>query len=260
MTMIRHLNCGILHKPPGPVASCHCLLLDDPSGALALIDSGIGMKDVSDPVGRLGHSLIDQAGFRFHSQLTAVEQIRGLGLRPEDVRHVVLTHGDPDHAGGLSDFPRAQVHVASEELASIRSGHIRYVAKQFEDLIDWQTYDIDDTNWFGLPARKIELGFTADVLLVPLFGHTKGHCGVAVSQGSEWFLHAGDAYYLRVELSRDDHPVSQLAELRADDDVARRESLDRIRKIARNYGDQVTICGYHDIDELPAALRNEPDR
>ena len=35
-----------------------------------------------------------------------------------------------------------------------------------------------------------------DVLLVPLRGHTRGHCGVAVRRPSGgWFLHAGDAYF-----------------------------------------------------------------
>ncbi|MFI9650753.1 hypothetical protein ACIHAA_31375 [Streptomyces sp. NPDC052040] len=34
-----------------------------------------------------------------------------------------------------------------------------------------------------------------DILLVPLFGHTHGHCGVAVACGGEWLLAAGDAYF-----------------------------------------------------------------
>jgi len=34
-----------------------------------------------------------------------------------------------------------------------------------------------------------------EILLVPLFGHTLGHCGVAVQDGEGWMLHAGDAYF-----------------------------------------------------------------
>jgi hypothetical protein len=29
--------------------------------------------------------------------------------------------------------------------------------------------------------------------LVPLFGHTRGHCGVAIRNGSGWLFHVGDA-------------------------------------------------------------------
>jgi glyoxylase-like metal-dependent hydrolase (beta-lactamase superfamily II) len=40
----------------------------------------------------------------------------GLGYQPQDVRHIVLTHLDLDHVGGLRDFPHAEVHVYAEEL------------------------------------------------------------------------------------------------------------------------------------------------
>jgi glyoxylase-like metal-dependent hydrolase (beta-lactamase superfamily II) len=52
------------------------------------------------------------AGFLFHEEDTTVRQVEKLGFRTKDVTHVVLTHCDPDHAGGLADFPHADVHVA----------------------------------------------------------------------------------------------------------------------------------------------------
>ena len=66
-----------------------------------------------------------------------------------------------------------------------------------------------------------------------------------------WLFHVGDAYYLRAELSTDDHPVSVLATQRADDDLQRRESLDHLRRIAQIYAEQVELFGYHDFTELP---------
>jgi glyoxylase-like metal-dependent hydrolase (beta-lactamase superfamily II) len=38
-----------------------------------------------------------------------------LGFSPRDVRHIVLTHLDFDHAGGLDDFPWAMVHLLRRE-------------------------------------------------------------------------------------------------------------------------------------------------
>jgi glyoxylase-like metal-dependent hydrolase (beta-lactamase superfamily II) len=91
----------------------------------------------------------------------------------------------------------------------------------------------------------------AEVLLVPLFGHTLGHCGVAIRQGDRWVLHAGDAYYLRVELDTDDHPVSALTAQRADDNSKRVASLEHLRRLARDHAAEIDLFGYHDFAEFP---------
>ncbi len=250
MTAIHHINCGTLVVPSYPTVVCHCLLLQE-GERLALIDAGIGLQDVRNPVGRLGQPLIEMAGFQFNEWDTAVRRIEAAGLSPGDVRHVVLTHGDPDHAGGLADFPNAQVHVSEEELAQLTSGHWRYVSTQIAHGPSWKAYGRSARQWFGLEARLVEVGFSSEVLLIPLFGHTLGHCGVAVQQKDRWLLHVGDAYYLRTELTTDDHPVSLIAAQRADDDAQRRASLEHLRRLVRDHGDEVDVIGYHDLTELP---------
>jgi glyoxylase-like metal-dependent hydrolase (beta-lactamase superfamily II) len=250
MTRIHHINCGTLLVPDSPTVICHCLLLEDESG-LALVDAGIGLADVQNPVERLGQELIDLTGFQFNEHDTAVRRIEKLGFAVEDVQHIVLTHCDPDHVGGLADFPQAEGHVGSEELAHAHSGHWRYVPRQFDHEPRWKTYERTSSDWFGLEARPVSLGFSSEVLLIPLFGHTLGHCGVAIQQGDRWLLHVGDAYYLRAELTADNHPVSALAAQRADDDPLRRSSLAELRRLWRDHGDQIEMFGYHDISELP---------
>lgn len=251
MTTIHHINCGTLLVPSYPTVVCHCLLLQD-GERLALIDTGIGLRDIRNPIERLGQPLIDLAGFQFNESDTAVRRIEAAGLSPGDVGHIVLTHGDPDHAGGLADFPNAHVHVSEEEQARIAGGHWRYVPSQFDHGPSWKTYGPSARKWFGLTARPVEIGFSSEVLLIPLFGHTLGHCGVAVQQEGKWLLHVGDAYYLRVELTTDDHPVSLLAAQRADDDAQRRASLEQLRRLVRAHSDEVDVIGYHDLSELPA--------
>lgn len=251
MTKVHHVNGGTLHAPPSPEAACHCLLLEDAAG-LALVDAGIGLLDVRDPVGRIGQQVIDLGGFQFDERETVVRRIEALGFRPRDVKHVLLTHADPDHAGGLADFPEAAVHVSSEELAAVRDGHFRYQPPQFAHGPRWVSDGPAARDWFGLEARTVPLGFASEVLLVPLFGHTRGHSGVAIRQGDRWLLHVGDAYYLRVELETDEHPVSALTAARADDDDKRRASLGQLRRLSRDHSSQVTMFGYHDFGEFPA--------
>ena len=250
MTRIHHINCGTLLVPSFPTVVCHCLLLEDETG-LALVDSGIGWLDVQNPVERLGQQLIDMAGFQFNEHDTAVRRIEQLGFSTDDVRHIVMTHCDPDHAGGLADFPNAQIHIAEEELSHALSGHWRYIPRQFQHNPRWQTCGAVQRQWFGLEARPVSLGFSSEVLLIPLFGHTLGHCGVAVQQGERWLLHVGDAYYLRAELTEEQHPVSALAAQRAENDKWRRSSLSELRRLFNDHGDEIQMTGYHDITELP---------
>lgn len=261
---VHHLNCGVLHAPPNPPAACHCVLLED-NGRLALIDTGIGLNDVARPMERIGRTAIEAAGFQFHERLTAVRQVESLGFRVADVTDVVLTHGDPDHAGGLADFPGAAVHISEEEVARLGVGSARYSQAQFAHGPRFVSYGRSTARWLGIEARPLPPLAGAEAFLIPLFGHTLGHCGVAVRDGARWLLHVGDAYYLRVELSSDDHPVSALAALRADDDAMRRRSLNVLRDVARDHPQEVTMFGYHDFSEfhgggareIAAALKNQ---
>jgi glyoxylase-like metal-dependent hydrolase (beta-lactamase superfamily II) len=68
---------------------------------------------------------------------------------------------------------------------------LAYDATDFAHGPSWVLYDKVDSAWLGL--ESIRLPFVPSMYLVPLFGHTKGHCGVAVQDGSRWVFHASDA-------------------------------------------------------------------
>lgn len=251
--LIEHVNFGWLHKPPLPPASCHCLLIQTHTGVV-LVDTGIGMQDVADPQQRIGTAAIEAAGFKFLPDVTAIRQLQSRGIAASAVTDIVLTHCDSDHVGGLADFPNARVHVASEEKQNLDSGNPRYSPQQFSHGPKWQTYAENDDEVLGLPSRQLQMSADLEIHLVPLFGHTNGHCGVAVRDQDSWVLHVGDAYYLRAELTNDQHPVSELARLRADNDQLRRQSLDKLRRLTARTDVKLTYFGYHDITELPGTI------
>lgn len=254
MLTVEHLNAGWIQVPNGPRASCHCLVVRDGSSAV-LVDTGIGLADVRRPAERIGQALIDAVGFQFNEADTAIRQLAARGIAAGDVRHLILTHLDPDHAGGLADFPAAAVHVSAEELAAVQRGDDpRYLPIQFAHGPKWQVHGPSGERWFDFEARRLDAGLAEPLWLIPLFGHTAGQCGVAIPQGERWLLHVGDAYYLRAELTDPNHPVDALAAARAADDRLRRATLDHLRQLARNHP-EVDLVGYHDISELPETLR-----
>ncbi|MCG8605674.1 MBL fold metallo-hydrolase [bacterium] len=253
MLTIEHVNFGWLHAPPLPPACCHCLIIRTDSG-VALIDTGIGTQDIANPDARIGREAIEAAGFQFIPVVTAIHQLGMLGIKRSDVTDIIMTHCDPDHAGGLSDFPDASVHIAAEEKHNIDSGNSRYSLAQFVHRPAWVTYDTNNCDTLGLPSRLVRTSLDVDIRLIPLFGHTNGHCGVAVCENETCILHVGDAYYLRDELTNLNHPVDELAILRADNNQLRLASLNTLRRLTKRPDVKLSYFGYHDVAELPAQI------
>ncbi len=182
---------------------CHCLLAETNDG-LALVDTGIGLGDIATPM-RLGRKWVRQTTPRLDPAETAVQQVKALGFSPADVRHILLTHLDRDHAGGVPDFPNAKVHVHRREHDMAVANRIaapkgRYITEQWQHGPAWAFYDGGGEDWFGFTGVRALGDREPDILMVPLPGHTLGHCGIAVRGKDKWLLHAGDAYFFHGEL------------------------------------------------------------
>lgn len=255
---ISHLNCGSVRTieatydgpQPAPAVN-HCLLVETDTEGLVLVETGLGLGDIRDPGGTLGTAWVEMTRPALAEEETAVRQITRLGHAPSDVRHIIVTHLDVDHSGGLPDFPDAQVHVMAAELdaASAEAPSFRYRPAHWAHGPQWVTYPHEsDEQWFGFTAVQPK-GLPQEIKLIPLGGHTAGHAGVALHNGERWLLHCGDAYYYHRELGelKETHPLLDIVQTRSQVHRELRIGTQaRLRELVRDHGEQVDVFSAHD--------------
>lgn len=267
---IHHLNCistcplggRLMDGRSRPMVArghlaCHCLLVEAPDG-LVLVDTGLGLQDVANPRSRLSGFFLAMLRPEFREEMTAVRQVQRLGFQPSDVRHILLSHLDFDHAGGLDDFPQATVHMlgAERDHAEAQRSWLdrqRFRPQQWGSKARWRTYARNSGEaWMGFEGVRALDGVAPELLLVPLPGHTHGHAGIAVDTGAGWKLLAADAYFHEHEMNLDPRCPPGLRfyqwmmELDRDARLRNQERLRALR--AGNAG--VEIFCSHDIAEF----------
>lgn len=193
---IHFLNCYTCgSRIPHPLQTgMLCLLIETEQG-LVLVDTGLGREDYvkKSTMIRIFEAIMIVP---MDPEEAAIRQIARLGHQPEDVRHIVLTHLHFDHCGGLPDFPHAKIHVHRREHEAF-TGRIRhwsqfaYVRRHIAHQPEFVLYEESRERWYDFPAVRLPLA--PEMWLIPLFGHTLGHCGVAVKTETGWLFQVGDA-------------------------------------------------------------------
>ncbi|WP_329787958.1 MBL fold metallo-hydrolase [Lentzea sp. DG1S-22] len=252
---VHHLNCATFRPPlvaGGLVA--HCLLVETDQG-LVLVDTGFGMNEMTNPkatIDPLSRKLLQPV---LDINETAISQVERRGYTADDVRHVLLTHLDLDHAGGLRDFPKATVHVLDSELEAASNPRnvkerARYPKAQREG-VTFRTHRAEGEDWFGFQAVQDVAGLPDDILLVPLIGHTRGHTGVAVKGDDGWMLHAGDAYFYRGEVETPPSTIFALKLTARQTETIREQRLSNVERLRelKARGEVEVFCA-HDPVEL----------
>jgi glyoxylase-like metal-dependent hydrolase (beta-lactamase superfamily II) len=263
---VHHLSCGSLCPNGARLINgeggwlerghivCHCLAIEAKDG-LILVDTGFGMEDARNPR-QLG-AVFGAMNASPRAETTALRQLEALGFGAADVRSIVTTHLDPDHSGGLPDFPEAEIHALSTELDAAMHprlrDRLRYLEAHWKHGPRWVRHDPGGEEWLGFESVRILPGTEAEILLIPLFGHTLGHSGVALRRDDGWLLHCGDAYFNHGEVQTPPGcpPGLRLFQnLNAADNKVRKSNRERLRELSASRGGEVTLVCSHDPYEL----------
>lgn len=178
-------------------------------------------------------------------QLSA--NLKAAGIRPEQVGHILLTHGHSDHICGAVDaqgqtaFPNAVMWISDTEYRHWHSDETRAaLPPDFRFLVDQIRTAIAPYERAGRLKRfkaGDKLPLDAQVFATP--GHTPGHTSYLFNGGREKLLVWGDVLIT---------PAVQFAEPQAlfaadeDKETAKRSRLDMLQRASQNGW---TVAGAH---------------
>lgn len=151
-----------------------------------LWDAGLPKKYLAGP--------IVEGTFRTGLDRTIVDQLKVLGLRPEDITYVAVSHAHFDHAGQVNDFPNATLIIQRAELEAMAD-----TAKASQHYIDGALFS---THVAGGSLKRVkvvdgDVDLFGDGTLKTIWtpGHTPGsmallvdlkHAGPYVLSGDQW--------------------------------------------------------------------------
>ena len=118
----------------------------------------------------------DGAGFPMSVFKTPVESLADIGITPDDITDIIVTHAHHDHIEGVHHFPRATIHIQNDEYARGK----KYIPEGF------------CVNTFDevLPLCR-------GVLVRSIGGHSVGSCIVELDGDDTTYVVSGDECYSR---------------------------------------------------------------
>lgn len=231
-----------------------CYLIEHPRGKI-LVDTG-WCRDIS-PDGVRDRKAAAKVlpGYLeayYHPALPAGmavhEQLAALGIRPEDLAAVLLTHLDPDHVAGLRHVRGAKRIVLPED-EYFWACRAVYKARQPWPL--WMDSKPERLYYRGSavgPNRwAIDLFGDESLLLVNVPGHTDGQAAVLIRSGRRFAVLAADAAYSPRNWREDIVPGSSF------DPVLARKGLAWLREMEADPACVGIFCS-HDPDVAPGVL------
>jgi N-acyl homoserine lactone hydrolase len=243
----------------GPSLDSHCLAfaVRHPEAGTILIDTGLHPDASTNLRKDFGPAMaLFFRGIKPPAR-PYLDQLRDLGIEPDAVERVIMTHLHVDHTGAMRLLPNARFTCAREEwqAATARratakgfvAGHLPPESRM--ELLDFAS----SGERFGPFGSTIDLLGDGSIRLISTPGHTAGHISVLLRvAGGRTVLVVGDAVYTlrNLELER--------APLLVDDKPAYFRSLRELKAFATQEPDAILVPT-HDPDawRALAAARSE---
>jgi len=183
-------------------------ILVEAHGKRLLIESGIGNNRLTDKQKR---------NFGLAEESRVTEALAVLGLTPDDINAVLMTHMHYDHANGLvsvregelvSTFPRAEILVQELEWAEMREPNIRSRNTYWEE--NWRPIE-NQVKTYG-----DQLEVVPGITLHHTGGHSQGHAIVRIETGGDVLLHLADLLPTHAHqnplwvMAYDDYPMTSI--------------------------------------------------
>jgi glyoxylase-like metal-dependent hydrolase (beta-lactamase superfamily II) len=155
-------------------------------------------KEEIQEYGALDHFFLAQLPGSNITVRTAPDALRAVGLDPDALFGVLLSHAHVDHAGGLVDLPKAPVFLAPPERAFFASTLVKRspdVVPAHARAIEGRTHELEFANGpYETFDESADLFGDGSVVVVKLYGHTPGSIGTFVNLSpSVRLFHVGDS-------------------------------------------------------------------
>jgi glyoxylase-like metal-dependent hydrolase (beta-lactamase superfamily II) len=182
--------------------------------------------------------------FKFDRPVTpARQQLDAAGFAP--VQKIIISHSHWDHAGGVGDFPEAQVFASQDEMPVIAQPTAgaggTWPSQVADSAIDWIPLVLQPVAYKGY-AQSLDLFNDGSVVLVAMPGHTAGSIGmfVTVDSGTCYFF-IGDVAW-KAGAARLGAPKFWAASIIVDHDREQTlHSVEQVRDVALKYPDLVLV-------------------
>lgn len=184
-------------------------ILVQANGLNMLIDSGIGNGKLNDKQKR---------NFGVTEESRLIEDLASLGIAPNEIDYILMTHLHFDHACGLTKR-EGDLLIPVFERAEIITSQIEWDEMKYPNIRSKSTYWKE--NWEAISQLvnpfEGECEITPGIKMIHTGGHSDGHAIILIEDGKDKLIHMADIMPTHAHanvlwvLAYDDYPMTSIS-------------------------------------------------